>query len=139
MADSKFELPGVEVPEIFRAFTEKGVQQAKDTYARFKAAAEGTTDLLEDSYSSASKGAAEFNLKALDALRENVNAAFDYTRELFAAKTLSEAVELSSSHVRKQFEALSAQAKDLSEAAQKAAEAAAEPIKAGMAKSFNVQ
>jgi phasin len=134
MADLKFPVPGVEVPEIVREFAEKGVQQAKDNYAKFKAVADQATGILEDSYATASKGAAEFNLKALDALRTNVNAAFDYTRELLAAKTLADAVELSSAHVRKQFDALTVQAKELTATAQKVAAEAAEPIKASVSK-----
>lgn len=135
----KFEMPGVEVPEAVREFAEKGVQQAKATYAKFKSAAEDTTDLLEDSYASATKGAAEFNAKALDALRANVNAAFDYTSELFATKTLAEAVEVSSTHVRKQFETLTVQTKDLTAVAQKVAAEAVEPIKAGVSRAMRMQ
>jgi phasin len=136
MAETPFNLPGVEVPEIVREFTEKSVQQAKAAYAHFKSAADQATGVLEDSYTNASKGAVEFNLKALDALRTNVNAAFDYTRELLASKTLADVVELSSTHVRKQFETLSAQAKDLAAVAQKIAAEASEPIKAGVSKTL---
>jgi phasin len=130
----KFDMPKIEVPEMVRDFAEKSVQQAKDTYAKFKSAAEETTDMFEDTYATATKGATEFNLKALEALRLNVNSAFDYTRELFATKSLAEAVELSSTHVRKQFEALSTQAKDLTTIAQKVATETAEPIKTGVSK-----
>lgn len=135
----KFDLPKVEMPEAFRDMAEKGVQQAKDTYARVKSAAEEATDLAEDTYATATKGAAEFNLKALEAMRINMNAAFDYTRAFLGAKTAAEAVELSTSHLRKQFEALAAQSKDLSALAQKVATETAEPIKAGVSKSFKVQ
>ena len=108
-AAPKFDMPNIEVPEMVRDFAEKSVQQAKDVYARFKSAAEETTNVLEDTYTSATKGATEFNLKALEALRGNVNASFDYTRELLGSKTLAEAVELSdrkstrlnSSHIQK--------------------------------------
>jgi phasin len=139
MAETKFDFPGVEVPEMVRSFAEKGVQQAKDNYAKFKSAADQATLALEDTYVSASKGAAELNLKALDALRTNVNAAFDYTRELLAARTLADAVELSSAHVRKQFEVLSAQTRELAETAQKIAAETAEPLKASVEKNFRVQ
>ncbi len=135
----KFDMPNIEVPEMVREFAEKSVQQAKDAYARIKSAAEETTDVLEDTYTSASKGATEFNLKALEALRVNVNASFDYARELMGSKTLADAVELSASHMRKQFEQLSAQAKTLSTLAQKVATETAEPIKAGMSKTMKVQ
>ncbi len=134
----KFDLPKVEMPEAFRDMAEKGVQQAKDAYARIKTAAEEATDLAEDTYATASKGAAEYNLKALEALRVNMNAAFDYTREFLGAKTAAEAVELSASYTRKQFEALAAQTKDLSALAQKVATETAAPIKAGVTKSLKV-
>jgi phasin len=135
----KFDMPNVEMPEMVREFAEKSVQQAKDVYARIKSAAEESTDLLEDTYTSATKGATEFNTKALEALRVNVNASFDYTRELMSSKTLAEAVELSATHMRKQFESLSVQAKTLSALAQKVATETAEPIKAGMSKTMKMQ
>jgi len=138
-AAPKAELPKVEVPEMVREFAEKSVQQAKDVYARIKSAAEETTDVLEDTYATATKGATEFNLKALEAVRTNVNASFDYTRELLGSKTLAEAVELSASHVRKQFEALTEQTKTLSALAQKVATETAEPIKTGVARSMKLQ
>ena len=37
--------------------TEKGVSQAKDNWEKMKAATEEATDLLEDSYTTAAKGA----------------------------------------------------------------------------------
>ena len=132
----KFDMPKIEMPEAFRDMAEKGVQQAKDAYARIKTAAEEATDLAEDTYATATKGAAEYNLKALEALRVNMNAAFDYTREFLGAKTPTEAVELSASYTRKQFEALAAQTKDLSALAQKVATETAEPIKSGVSKAM---
>src|SRR5512134_3401 len=55
----KFDMPKIEMPEAFRDMAEKGVQQAKDAYARIKSAAEEATDLAEDTYATATKGAAE--------------------------------------------------------------------------------
>jgi phasin len=132
----KFEMPKVEVPEMVREFAEKGVKQAKDGYDKFKAAAEETTDLLETTYTAASKGAAEFNVKALEALRANVNASFDFTAAMFGTKTLAEATEVSTAHFRAQFEALTAQTKEFSALAQKIATETSEPIKAGVSKNF---
>lgn len=132
----KFEMPTMEVPEMVRDFAEKGVKQAKDGYDKMKAAAEETTDLLESTYTAASKGATEFNMKALEALRANVNASFDYTTAIFGTKTLAEAAELSTAHFRSQFEALSSQAKELSTLAQKIATETSEPIKSGVSKTF---
>jgi phasin len=117
----KFEAQAAQIPEYFREFAEKSVEQAKDHYARIRSAAEGATDMVEDSYLTATRGATEFNMKAIEALRGNVNSSFDYARELMAAKSFSEALELSASHMRQQFETLSDQAKEFSELARKVA------------------
>ena len=132
----KFDMPKVEMPAAFRELAERGVAQAKDTYEKMKAAAEEATDVLETTYSTASKGASDYGLKMIEAARVNTNAAFDFAGELMAAKTLSEIVELSSTHARKQFEALTQQTKELNALAQKVATDTAEPIKSGMSKAF---
>ncbi len=133
----KFEIPNVEMPAAFREFAERGVAQAKDTYEKMKAAAEEATDVLETTYSTATKGASDYGLKMIEAARINTNAAFDFAGELITAKTLSEVVELSSAHVRKQFEALTKQSKELNALAQKVATETAEPIKNGVNKAFS--
>ena len=132
----KFDIPKVEMPAAFREFAERGVAQAKDTYEKMKAAAEEATDVLETTYSTATKGASDYGLKVIEVARANTNAAFDFAGEIMAAKTLSEVVELTSAHARKQFEALTTQSKELSALAQKVATDTAEPIKTGMNKAF---
>ena len=102
----KFDMPKVEMPAAFREFAERGVAQAKDTYEKMKAAAEEATDVLETTYSTATKGASDYGLKVIEVARTNTNAAFDFAGEVMAAKTLSEVVELTSAHARKQFETL---------------------------------
>ena len=133
----KFEIPKVEMPAAFREFAERGVAQAKDTYEKMKAAAEEATDVLETTYSTASKGASDYGLKVIEAARINTNAAFDYAGELITAKTLSEVVELSSAHARKQFETLTQQSKELGALAQRVATETVEPIKSGLNKAFS--
>jgi len=133
----KFEIPKVEMPAAFREFAERGVAQCKDTYEKMKAVAEEATDVLESTYSNASKGASDYGLKVIEAARANTNAAFDYAGDLLTAKTLSEVIELSSAHARKQFETLTQQGKELGALVQKVATETAEPIKAGMNKAFS--
>jgi len=133
----KFDIPKVEMPAAFREFAERGVAQCKDTYEKMKAAAEEATDVLETTYSTATKGASDYGLKVIEAARTNTNAAFDFAGELLTAKSLSEVIELSSAHARKQFETLTAQSKELGALAQKVAADTAEPIKSGMNKAFS--
>jgi phasin len=132
----KFEIPKVEMPAAFREFAERGVAQAKENYEKMKAAAEEATDVLETTYSTATKGAADYGLKVIEAARINTNAAFDFASEVVTAKTLSEVIELASAHARKQFETLTEQSKELGALAQKVATETAEPIKSGVNRAF---
>jgi phasin len=131
-----FDLPKMEIPAAFREIAEKSVSQAKDNWEKMKAATEEATDLLENSYANAAKGAADYGLKVIETARVNTNSAFDFAGVLLTAKSLSEVVELSTSHARKQFETLTAQSKELTALAQKVAAETAEPLKAGVTSAF---
>jgi phasin len=124
-----FEMPKMEVPAAFREIAEKGIAQARENYEKMKAVAEEATDVLEDTYATASKGASGFGLKLIEHARANSDATFDLMTELMTAKSYAEFVELSSGYMRKQFDTLTAQAKDLAETAQKVATETAEPMK----------
>lgn len=140
----KFELPKVEfdaraleVPAAFREIAEKGLAQARDSYAKAKAVAEDTTGILEDTYANATKGASDYGLKMVEIARANANTAFDFFGKVMTAKSLSEVIELSTAHAREQFDAATAQAKELTALAQKVAAEIAEPIKSGVSSAFN--
>jgi len=132
----KFDLSKMEMPAAFREFADKGVAQAR-TYENAKAATEEATDLLKGTYKTAAKGATDYNLKVMEIARTNTNSAFDYAYKLMGVKSPSEFIELSTAHAHKQFEAMTAQTKELTELAQKATTEIVEPIKAGITKAFN--
>jgi phasin len=132
----RFEMPKFEVPAVFREFAEKGVTQARDNWEKMKSATEEATDLIEGSYATCSKGMVDYGLKLIEAGRVNTNAAFDLASQLVAVKSISEAVELSTAHARKQFETLSVQTKELAALAQKVATETSEPIKESVASAF---
>jgi phasin len=133
----KLDLPNMEVPEAVREIAEKGVAQAKDTCQKAKVAAEQATDLLKDTYATAAKGATDYNLKIVEIARTNINTAFECAQELMGVKSPSEFVALSTAHVRKQFDTMIVQTKELAELAQNAATEITEPLKAGVTKAFN--
>ena len=85
----KFELPKMEIPAAFREVAEKSVSQAKETYEKMKSAAEHATEVMEDTYSTATKGASDYSLKMIEAARNNTNAAFDYYVELLCNHEVS--------------------------------------------------
>jgi phasin len=127
----------MEVPAVLREFADQGFAQARVTYENAKAATEEATDLLKDTYKTAAKGATDYNLKVIEIARTNTNAAFEYAHQLMGVKSLSEFVELSTAHAHKQFEAMSAHTKELTELAQKVTTEIAEPLTTGMTKAFN--
>jgi phasin len=132
----KFEMPKMEIPSAFREMAEKGISQAKEQYEKMKSAAEEATDLLEDTYATVTKGCSSYNLKLIENARANTDAAFDLMTELVTAKSYAEMVELSSSYARKQFEAFTAQSKELAEHAQKVASETTEPLKESFTSAF---
>ena len=125
-----------EVPEQMRAFAEKGVSQARDQYAKFKDAAETHNGTMEAVFTTASKGASEYSAKLLEFFKANSTASLDFAQELLGVKTPAAALELWTSHARKQFETLSAQAKELAELSQKVAAETVEPIKTTASKYY---
>jgi phasin len=126
-----FEGTAKEAQTAFREMAEKGIVQAKENYAKMKTAAEEATGILEHTYANASKGAADYGLKCIEAARANSNAAFDFATELLGARTLAQMVEISTAHTRKQIESITEQARELSTLAQKVATTTAEPLKEG--------
>jgi phasin len=133
----KIDPPKMEVPAALRELADKGIAQARVTYENAKAATEEATDLLKDTYKTAAEGTTDYNLKVIEIARANTNAAFEYAHGLMGVKSLSELVELSTAHARKQFEAMSAQTKELTDLAQKVTTEITAPLTTGMTKAFN--
>ena len=125
-----------QLPEQVRAFAEKGVSQARESYIRLKDAAETQNEAIEAAFSTVSKGAGDYSAKLLDIVKANTEASFDLAQSLVGAKTLPEAFELWSSHARKGVETVTAQTKELVELSQKLATETVEPIKASASKLF---
>jgi len=112
---------------------------AKATYEKAKAGFEQAMDLHKSTYTTAAKGAGDYNLKVIEIARINAGAAFDYAQGLLGVKSLPELIELSTTHARKQFEAMATQAKELAELAAKVTTEVAEPLKTGVTKAFNTR
>ncbi|WP_314951463.1 phasin [Bradyrhizobium cosmicum] len=125
-----------EVPEQMRAFAEKGVSQARESYAKFKDAAETHNGTVEAVFTSAHKGASEYTAKLMEFAKANTTAQLDFTQELLGVKSPSDAFALWTGHARKQLETFQAQAKELAELSQRVAAETAEPIKASASKLY---
>ena len=126
--------PFSQVAEQMRAFAEKGVSQARDNYAKFKDVAESHNGTIEAVFTQLSKGASEYSTKLMEMMKSNTTANLKFVQELLGIKSPSEALELWTSHTRKQYEAFTVQAKELGKLTQKSATETAEPIKANALK-----
>ncbi|CCE07049.1 conserved hypothetical protein [Bradyrhizobium sp. STM 3843] len=125
-----------EVPEQMRAFAEKGVSQARESYAKFKDAAETHNSAIEAFFANASKGASEYSTKVMEFMRANTTTNLDFAQQLLGSKSPSEALELWTGHTRKLVETFTAQAKELGELGQKVATETVEPFKESASKLF---
>ena len=128
--------PAREMQENLRKAAEKGLEESRAAYSRVKTVAEDTTQSLEKSYAAAYQGFAALNAKAVDSMRANIEAGFGLFKALTSVKSLPEAMEVQSGHARKQFDALTFQAKDMATLAQKIAADAVAPIKASVSKAL---
>lgn len=125
-------LPALEVPAAFREIAQKGLSTYRQSYGQAQAAMEQANATLAQSYGPAGKGLAECQKKAMEALNANVASTFDYYEALLGAKTMAEIVELSSAHVRRQYENVAAQTKTLTGLAQSAAAEGTSAFKNGL-------
>jgi len=125
------------VPEGVRALAEKAVAQTRDAYDRSLDAFDASLTTFERSFDAAGQGAAAFNRKIVDIARRNVDASFDLAKSLAGAKNLADMVELQAAYWRKQFDVLTAKAEEVRALSTKVTAAAAEPIKAHVARSVD--
>lgn len=123
-----FELPNMAMPGVFRGIAEQSVVRARENCKKMKVASGEMADVLRETYSSNAKGAADYGVKVIEISSENTTSAFDYLSSLLGAKTLSDIMKLSAAQSRKNFDAASAQSKELWDLAQKVATEAVEPI-----------
>jgi phasin len=128
--------PRTDALQAYRATAEHGTTQAKEAFEKMSAATAEATDLIKSSYSTAVKGAQEYNAKVNEFAQTNTKVALEFVQNLLGVKSPSDVIELSTEHSRKQYETLSDQAKELAALAQKVTVATLEPLKAGVTKAF---
>jgi phasin len=120
-----------------QAFPGNGSAQAKEAFEKMSAATGEAAALIKNSYSTAMKGAQDYNNKVLEFAQTNTEAAFGFAQKLSDVKSPSDFIELSTEHSRKQYETLTEQTKELAALAQRVTLATAEPLRTGVTKAFS--
>jgi phasin len=128
--------PKIDATQAFRATAENGSAQVKEALEKMSAATAEATALIKNSYSTAAKGAQDYNTKVIEFANANTEAAFAFAQKLFGVKSPLDFIKLSTEHSHKQFETLTEQTKELAALAQKVTLATAEPLKTGVTKAF---
>jgi phasin len=127
----------MDATQAFHATAENGSAQAKEAFEKMSAATAEATDLIKNSFSTAVKGAQDYNAKVIEFVQTNTKATVGFVQKLSGVKSPSEFIELSTDHSRTQFETLTEQTKELAALAQKVTLANVEPLKAGVTKAFS--
>ena len=99
-----------------REYAKKNIEQVKDTQEKFlDAMTQAQKTFFQSSGMVNQEEAEELNNKTLDIIKANIESSFDLATKLVDATDVSEAVELQSEYVRKQLEAYTEQAQELSD------------------------
>jgi hypothetical protein len=109
--------------------TREAASRAGDT-------AREAADRAQESSTRAAEGFRDYQLKILSAAQANINSWFEYVQDVVQAQSISEVVELSTSHSRRQLEAIAQQSRELANAAQRLATDTARPL-GGFGNQFN--
>jgi phasin len=103
-----------EIPAEMRALAEKSVEQAKQAFDSFIAAAQHAVSTAETQAVTARSGVKEVGEMAIGFTQHNVASSFEFAEKLVRAKDAQELTALHTDYVKNQIAALTDQAKELS-------------------------
>ncbi len=110
--------------------TNTRARKPAQAHEKMSAATTEVTDVIKESYSTALKGAQDYNNKLLEFAQSNSDTAFEFAQRLLRAESPSELVELSNA-ARKQSAMLTEQTKELAALVHKVTLASTKTLKAG--------
>jgi hypothetical protein len=82
----------------------------------------------QESTTRTAEGVRDYQLKLISAAQDHANALFEYAQDAVRANSITELVELSTSHTRRQFEMMAEETRELAASAQKIASDTARPL-----------
>jgi hypothetical protein len=121
----RFESPYFMLPSAFRAFADNQVIRRKETL-------EALSSATREAYSTGVKGLNEYGQKIMEAGQHDADGLYDWYRELIAARSLPEVMDVWTTHAPRQLNAMSSRTGELWALYWKVAADAAKPIAAGM-------
>jgi phasin len=125
-----------EAKQQVRAMTEQGAKQSKEAFEKAGAATTEATEVMANCFSTAMKGAQDYNSKLVEFTQANIKSAFEFVQSLAGVKSPTEFVQVSTEHARRQIEEMAEQTKQLAAITQRVTLTTAEPLKSGFFKGF---
>jgi len=125
-----------DIREMLRQASAASLEQSRAAYARVKDAAEELSASIERAYKASGEGAEALRVHAVDALKANSDASFEYARAAAAARSLPDLVNLQADFARKQSEIFGVQAREFAHLVEKVANDAMQPLKSVLGKGF---
>jgi hypothetical protein len=126
---SRLQAASFAMPPEYRAFAEKQVLQGKETFETLSSA-------VQEACSKSLNGFSAYAHKVAEAGLEDADAVCDCCRELVAAKSMPEVMNIWTTRAPRHFDAMSNRTGELWALYWKVATDAAKPIAAGMAHAF---
>jgi len=124
---AKDPMSSFEIPSEMRNLAEQSVEQARKAFDGYMTAAQQAVEAVEGQATVAQAGTKNVGKKAMTFAEQNVATSFEFAQKLVRAKDVQEVLRLQGEFVQAQMQALSEQAKELSETASKVAMEAAKP------------
>ena len=128
----------IQIQGTLRATIEKSLAQIREACVNAKLAADESAAAMETSCAAARAGAAAINAKALDTLRANVEANFDFVESTLGVAGVAEYVELQGEFARRRIDAVADQFKEIGALARKVAADSVAPISEQVVKAFRL-
>jgi phasin len=116
-----------EIPAEMRKMAEQSVEQARKAFDGFMSAANTAVAQMEDRANAARSGALDVGGRAMAFAQRNIAASFDFAQKLVRAADTEEVMKLQREYIESQIKALNEQAKELGEAATRAARDTVKP------------
>jgi len=125
--------PKIEFPANLRELAKEVMAQTRGNYEQIETVANEVMSVLVSTQSTAAKSIVHYRTWLMKVAHGNVIAAFDFAHNLATVTSVPDVIEYSRAHAHVQFNALAAQAKELTELAHNVATQMAEPIKTSIA------
>lgn len=134
-----FEIVKMEIPQSLRDAATNWLEQGKEQLEMAFVANEQMNGAFKSAYSTATKGAMEYDATIFDGVHTNTVAAFDLVRDILAAKSLPEAMEIANAGASKQFGDFSTKNLELWTLTQKVVNDVIKPMATGTSKIFDAR